>query len=112
MPPDDGPPHPVRRIRLARPAVPPTRAAASGWAYPFRPEPWDEIESLYARLLVRRPELDHMLAIASSVRASDVAKELAAFTISHTHDLMVRPLPPVDPPYDVVAPPELPRSAQ
>jgi len=63
-------------------------------------------------VVVRRPDLDHMLAIARSVRAWDATKELAAFTISHTHDLMVRPLPPVDPPFDVVAPPELPRSAQ
>jgi len=54
-------------------------------------------------VVVRRPDLDHMLAIASSVRAADVAKELAACTISHKHDLIVRPLPPVDPPFDVVA---------
>ena len=88
-------------VRLSRPPVEPARTTLQGWPYPFRPEPWDVVRQHQDELLGHLPEYAHMLAIVDSVLASSAADALGVFTSKH--DLMVRPLPPADPPYDVVA---------
>ena len=92
----------TRAVRLLRPAVDPARARwNSGWPYPFRPEPWEELAERYADLMGHLPKFAHMLSIIDSVRRSSAHAELGVFT--SMHDLMIRPLPATDPPYDLVA---------
>lgn len=90
----------TRAVRLVRPAVDPARAVLHGWPYPFRPEPWDKMAAQYGAWVGDRPEFAHVVALIESVRASSARDELGGFM--SMHDLVVRPLPAVDPPYDVV----------
>lgn len=69
--------------------------------YPFKPEPWPEVAAFFQHLNEVGLNLHHLSAITASVIESGVSTELAACT--SMHDLIVVPLPLIDPPYGVVA---------
>lgn len=72
-----------------------------GWPYPFRQRPWEELDREFDSWSSTHPEFQHMSAIVTSVREAGAEDVLAAST--SMHDLLVRPTPLTDPPYDVVA---------
>lgn len=76
------------------------RSRAGGWPY-FRPRPWADLHAEYVDLVRGPPNLQHLLAVVESVREVGLDQDLVAFT--SLADLMVRPLPIRDPPYDLVA---------
>lgn len=72
-----------------------------GWPYPFRPQPWEELDREFASVAAAHPDFGHSSAIVKSVREVGAEQDLAAFT--SMHDLMVRSTPLPEPPYDLVA---------
>jgi len=74
-----------------------------GWPYPFRAQPWPEIEQSFAELEQWNSAFNCLRAIAASVQARGAEDALAGFTAVHGTDLMVRSTPVPLPPYDIVA---------
>lgn len=72
-----------------------------GWPYPFRQDPWVEIDVFLGDMADRYNQFQHMSDIVKSVLVSDQTEALAAFT--SMHDLIVAPTPIPEPPYGVVA---------
>jgi hypothetical protein len=75
------------------------RARSRGWPH-FPPRPWAVLHAEYGDLVVQLPTLRHVLAVVESVLEVGADRDLAAST--SLRDLMVRPLPLGDPPYDLV----------
>lgn len=72
-----------------------------GWPYPFRVRTWPDLDEWYGRLAEENWKVTHLLALVRSVRAVGAEDDLIAFT--SLFDLMVRPAPAPEPPYDLVA---------
>jgi hypothetical protein len=71
-----------------------------GFPYEFRARPWDEIVGDFVDLEHPSESLQHMVAIAQSVRDSDSADLIAGTT--SMHDLLVTMTPVTSPPVDVI----------
>jgi hypothetical protein len=71
-----------------------------GFPYEFRARPWDEIVGDIVDLEHPSESLQHMVAIAQSVRDSDSADLIAGTT--SMHDLLVTMTPVTSPPVDVI----------
>src|SRR4051794_38280854 len=59
------------------------RMRTRGWPYPFRQQPWVEIDVFLADMAHRYAEFRHMSDIVKSVLASDQTEALAACTSMH-----------------------------
>jgi hypothetical protein len=70
------------------------------WTVEFRAVPWPEIAARFSAMAAKHPEFRHMADMVESVIACGGADRLAGLT--SMHDLVVTPLPIVDPPTEVV----------